>query len=120
LKIFTVYNKCVSILFLTICLLNAEPFKCSAFISVCCQLYCTVLLLSVLPSFRLSKIFFVAFFSVTVDGRNLIFDHGLMISFITLTCTDGQQLNKQYNHNDFQVDVPDSIGVSKIYLSMYV
>jgi hypothetical protein len=25
------------------------------------------------PSFRLSKIFFVAFFSVTVDGRNLIF-----------------------------------------------
>jgi hypothetical protein len=21
--------------------LNAEPFKCSAFISVCCQLYCT-------------------------------------------------------------------------------
>jgi len=37
-----------------------------------------------------------------------------MISFITLTCTeDGQQLNKQYDHNDFQVDVPDSIGVSK-------
>jgi hypothetical protein len=33
---------------------------------------------------------------------------------------DGQQLNKQYDHNDFQVDVPDSIGVSKIYLSMYV
>jgi hypothetical protein len=30
---------------------------------------------SVLPSFRLSKIFFVAFFSVTVDGRNLIFGH---------------------------------------------
>jgi hypothetical protein len=25
------------------------------------------------PSFRPSKIFFVAFFSVTVDGRNLIF-----------------------------------------------
>ena len=43
-----------------------------------------------------------------------------MISFITLTCTDGQQLNKQYDHNDFQVDVPDSIGVSKIYLIMYV
>jgi hypothetical protein len=43
-----------------------------------------------------------------------------MISFITLTCTDGQQLNKQYDRNDFQVDVPDSIGVSKIYLSMYV
>ena len=30
---------------------------------------------SVLPSFRPSKIFFVAFFSVTVDGRNLIFGH---------------------------------------------
>jgi hypothetical protein len=27
------------------------------------------------PSFRLSKIFFVALFSVTVDGRNLIFGH---------------------------------------------
>ena len=26
-------------------------------------------------SFRPSKIFFVAFFSVTVDGRNLIFGH---------------------------------------------
>jgi hypothetical protein len=31
----------------------------------------TVLCLSVRPS----KIFFVAFFSVTVDGRNLIFGH---------------------------------------------
>ena len=31
---------------------------------------------TVLPlSFRPSKIFFVAFFSVTVDGRNLIFGH---------------------------------------------
>ena len=30
---------------------------------------------SVLPSFCPSKIFFVAFFSVTVDGRNLIFGH---------------------------------------------
>jgi hypothetical protein len=31
---------------------------------------------TVLPlSFRLSKIFFVTFFSVTVDGRNLIFGH---------------------------------------------
>jgi hypothetical protein len=49
-----------------------------------------------------------------------VVDHGLMISFITLTCTDGQQLNKQYDHNDFQVDVLDSIGVSKINLSMYV
>jgi hypothetical protein len=48
-----------------------------------------------------------------------VINHGLMISFITLTCTDGQQLNKQYDHNDFQVDVPDSIGVSKINLSMY-
>jgi hypothetical protein len=43
-----------------------------------------------------------------------------MISFITLTCTDGHQLNKQYDHNYLQVDVPDSIGVSKINLSMYV
>ena len=49
-----------------------------------------------------------------------VVNHGLMVSFITLTCTDGQQLNKQYDHNYFQVDVPDSIGVSKIYLSMYV
>ena len=35
--------------------------------------------LSVLPSFRPSKIFFVALFSVTVDGRNLIFGHKLHI-----------------------------------------
>ena len=34
---------------------------------------------SVRPSFRPSKIFFVAFFSVTVDGRNLIFGHKLHI-----------------------------------------
>jgi hypothetical protein len=27
------------------------------------------------PSFRPSKIFFVAFFSATIDGRNLIFGH---------------------------------------------
>ena len=37
------------------------------------------LCLSVRPSFRPSKIFFVAFFSVTVDGRNLIFGHKLHI-----------------------------------------
>jgi hypothetical protein len=49
-----------------------------------------------------------------------VVNHGLMISCITLTFTDVQQLNKQYDHNDFQVDVPDSIGVSKINLSMYV
>ena len=49
-----------------------------------------------------------------------VVNHVLMISFITLTCRDGQQLNKQYDHNDFQVDVPDSIGVNKINLSMYV
>jgi hypothetical protein len=30
---------------------------------------------SVRPSFCPSKIYFVAFFSVTVDGRNLIFGH---------------------------------------------
>ena len=35
----------------------------------------TVLPLSVCPSVRPSKIFFVAFFSVTVDGRNLIYGH---------------------------------------------
>jgi hypothetical protein len=35
----------------------------------------TVLPLSVCPSFRPSKIIFVTFFSVTVDGRNLIFGH---------------------------------------------
>ena len=34
---------------------------------------------SVRPSFRLSKIFFVAFFSATIDGRNLIFGHKLHI-----------------------------------------
>ena len=39
----------------------------------------TVLPLSVCPSFRPSKIVFVAFFSVTVDGRNLIFGHKLHI-----------------------------------------
>jgi hypothetical protein len=33
------------------------------------------ILFYVCPSFRPSKIFFVAFFSVTVDGRNLIFGH---------------------------------------------
>ena len=31
------------------------------------------------PSVRPSKIFFVAFFSVTIDGRNLIFGHKLHI-----------------------------------------
>jgi hypothetical protein len=33
------------------------------------------ILFYVCPSFRPSKIFFVTFFSVTVDGRNLIFGH---------------------------------------------
>ena len=38
--------------------------------------YCfTSVRLFIRPSFRPSKIFFVAFFSVTVDGRNLIFGH---------------------------------------------
>ena len=42
--------------------------------------YCfTSVRLSVLQSFRPSKIFFVAFFSVTIDGRNLIFGHKLHI-----------------------------------------
>jgi hypothetical protein len=40
----------------------------------------------------------------------------MAVSFITLNCTDGQQLNKQYDHNDFQVDVPDSIGVKSFLL----
>jgi hypothetical protein len=40
-----------------------------------------------------------------------VVNHGLMISFITLNCTDGQQLNKQYDHNDFQVDVPEHVCV---------
>ena len=39
-----------------------------------------VLPLSVCPSFRPSKIFFVAFFSVTIDDRNLIFGHERHIS----------------------------------------
>jgi hypothetical protein len=34
---------------------------------------------SVRPSFRPPKIFFVAFFSATIDGRNLIFGHKLHI-----------------------------------------
>ena len=40
---------------------------------------CPSVLPSVLLSFRPSKIFFVAFFSVTVDGRNLIFGHKHLI-----------------------------------------
>jgi hypothetical protein len=39
----------------------------------------TVLPLSVCPSFRPSKIFFVTFFSATIDGRDLIFGHKLHI-----------------------------------------
>ena len=35
---------------------------------------------SVRPSFRLSKIFFVTLFSVTVDGRNMILGHKRHIS----------------------------------------
>jgi hypothetical protein len=31
------------------------------------------------PSFRRSKIFFIAFFSATIDGRNLLFGHKLHI-----------------------------------------
>ena len=34
---------------------------------------------SVRPSFLQSKIFFIAFFSATIDGRNLIFGHKLHI-----------------------------------------
>jgi hypothetical protein len=39
----------------------------------------TVLPLSICPSFRPSKIFFVAFFLATIDGRNLILGHKLHI-----------------------------------------
>ena len=39
---------------------------------------------SILPSFRPSKIFFVAFFSVTVDGRNLIFGHNASYRYTIL------------------------------------
>ena len=42
--------------------------------------YCiTSVRLSVRPSFRPSKIFFVAFFSATIDGRNPIFGHKLHV-----------------------------------------
>ena len=37
------------------------------------------------PSFRPSKIIFVAFFSVTVDGRNLIFGHKRHIAGVDVT-----------------------------------
>jgi hypothetical protein len=47
-----------------------------------------------------------------------VVNHGLMISFITLTCIDGQQFNKQYDHNDFQVDVPDSIEKQRNFNSI--
>jgi hypothetical protein len=61
----------------------------------------TVLPLSICPS----KICFVAFFSVTVDGRNLIFGHKLHIgspyggkrcSTQTEGRTDGRTVVKQY------------------------
>ena len=72
---------------------------CCMHLTVCCifippaprrerGVYCfTSVHLSVLPSvcpsvrlsFRSSKIYFVAFFSATVDGRNLIFGHKLHI-----------------------------------------
>ena len=45
----------------------------------------TVLPLSVCPSFRPSKIIFVTFFSVTVDGRNLIFGHKRHIAGVDVT-----------------------------------
>jgi hypothetical protein len=35
--------------------LEAEPFKCSAFISVCCQLYCTVQVNVVMSDLVISK-----------------------------------------------------------------
>ena len=44
-----------------------------------CQSVRALVLLSVRPSVRPSKIIFFAFFSVNVDGRNLIFGHKLHI-----------------------------------------
>jgi hypothetical protein len=55
---------------------RVTKYQISAINSCCEKLYCfTSVRLSVLPSFRPSNIFFVAFFSVIVDGRNLIFGH---------------------------------------------
>ena len=73
-----------------------------------------------MPTLNKAYLFIYLFIAFNAEVLLGVVNHGLMISFITLTCTDVQQLNKQYDHNDFQVDVPDSIGVSKIYLSMYV
>jgi hypothetical protein len=44
------------------------------------------------PSFRPSKIFFVTFFSVNVDGRNLIFGHKRHNKYYMVYWTQGQNL----------------------------
>ena len=71
------------------CIVLEVLFKRPFFMSVCNHFYTpaprrgrgyTVLPLSVYLSFRPSKIFFVTFFSATIDGRNLIFGHKLHIS----------------------------------------
>jgi hypothetical protein len=49
------------------------------------------------PSFRPSKIFFVAYFSVTVDGRNLIFGHKRHIGTITNTTAPTNTVIKYKN-----------------------
>jgi hypothetical protein len=56
--------------------LSVRPSVCPSILpSVRPSFVCPSVLPSVLPSFRPSKIFFVTFFSVTVDGRNPIFGH---------------------------------------------
>ena len=60
---------------------NLQTFEVEVSIPLILSLYpCSpkgegVILFYLCPSFRPSKIFFVTFFSVTVDGRNLIFGH---------------------------------------------
>jgi hypothetical protein len=55
---------------------KSEPYGCHNMTSFKLGLYCFI---SFRPSVRPSKIFFVAFFSATIDGRNLIFGHKLHI-----------------------------------------
>jgi hypothetical protein len=60
-----------------------KDIQSSSFRPSFCPSFCPSVLLSVRPSvrpsFRPFKIFFVKFFSATIDGRNLIFGHKLHI-----------------------------------------
>ena len=58
----------------------------------------TVLPLSVCPSFRPSKIFFVTFFSVTVDGRNMIFGQRFWTRQIPTSCLPTQLISIHIEH----------------------